>query len=271
MTKQKKYRKLLVYGIHGAGKTELAGSAADVEGWGDVFLVSAEKGEETLDQTPRIKNKDKIFTAYLNNTDQLDKTKNWLFAHAIARDEGNVDKLRALEAKVGMTNEGPPRLFNTVVVDSTTEIQMWAGYKAKMYGEDISLDADLTKTEWPHYNEILDRMGIIMRAYRDLRMHTIFIAQATYGQDETKKRIWAPALQGQMQRQVQGFVDIVGFLQPVESKASADDVLVEARPRRLWVQPVGPFAAKSRAASWQGTHFDNPTMSDIAKAFGWVA
>ncbi len=67
---------------------------------------------------------------------------------------------------------------------------------------------------------------------------------------------------GKLAAQIQGFVDIVGFL-----KAAAPDDKGNS-PRRLFVQPVDRFDAKNRRAAFTGAFFEDPSMLSIMKAIG---
>lgn len=234
-----------------------------------MFIVSAEKGDLTLEETPRIKNKAGLFPIAVDNLTQVEKTKQWLLAHCRYRDENNEQKLKDLEKAVGYDVDAPARKFYSCGIDTVTELQAFATYLAKGYGLDIALDADLTKTEWDHFNSILDRMQIMMRAYRDLSMHIIFLAQEQFMQDENKRMIMSPALQGQMARRVQGFVDIVGYLVKIK-KTTEQGQPTEEVIHRLWLQPPanGKFAAKNRVGSFGGSYIDNPSMPTIVSTLG---
>ena len=258
-----KWIKLLVYGAHGAGKTELCGSSVDVPAMCDVFMLSAEKGEMTIEETPRIKNKGGLFTVQVDNVSQVSKVRDWLVAHCMYRDANNEEGLKKLERAVGYDIEGPAKRFHTVIVDSITEIQAFTMYNILGMKAEHSLDAQIPDQEWPHYNQILNRTQLMMRSFRDLPMHVLMICQRQYTQDETKKMHYAPQLLGQSSEKVQGFVDIVGFLQKIPAADSTTD-----DTHRLWVQPVGKFAAKNRKASFEEDYFDNPTMLQICKGLG---
>ena len=76
---------------------------------------------------------------------------------------------------------------------------------------------------------------------------------------------------GKLSSQVQGFMDMVGYLvaKPVGAQAEGEDAESggdKKMARRLYVQPIGNFAAKCRFSSFKGTYFDNPTMETIIKA-----
>lgn len=253
-----------MYGKHGVGKTELAASAADYEPMQNVFIIAAEKGDMTVETTERIKNKGKIFEAEINTIDQLESIRKWLIAHCAARDAMDPERLKKVADAIGMQYDENPPVFRTCVIDTISELQAFATYKAKGFGMDISLSSELEKSNWDHYNEILDRMQLVMRAYRDLPMNVIFLAQEQWNQNETKKFVFSPALQGQMSRKIQGFVDIVGFL----AKISIADGEDKKEIRRLYIQPTGSFDAKCRVANCTKDHVDNPSMSSLMTAFG---
>ncbi len=254
------YWKILIYGAHGMGKTLLAGTCVDVEFMRNVFMISAEKGHLSIKESETIEHKDDLFIAIPNTVADVSKMKDWLVAHCRYRDEGNNEMLVKIQKTIGIDSD-EPRIFNTCIIDSVSEVQAFSIYQAKGYSANIALDADLMKTEWDHYNQILDRIQILMRAFRDLPIHVIFLCQEQWVQDESKKFNFAPALQGQMSRRVQGFVDVVGYLCQRED---SDGKSV----RRVFVQPVGKFAAKNRKGSFKGSHFDNPTIPMIMEAFG---
>lgn len=259
----KTWLKCLVFGMHGAGKTEFAGTSADVADMQNIFIVNAEKGHLTIMETDRIFNKDKIFLANCDTIDQVEQMRQWLIAHCRYRDEGNVEKLLSLSEQTGMplNEDGSPKVFRTVVIDSLTEIQVFAMNKTLGMNNNMSLTADIPDSEWAHYNKILNRMGILMRAFRDLPMHVIFLAQEDFKQDETKKFHYQPMLMGQMAQRVSGFVDLAGFL-TVETGDQGKSV------RRLTIQPQNRVKAKNRMASFKKPYIDDPHMVNIAKELG---
>jgi hypothetical protein len=121
---------------------------------------------------------------------------------------------------------------------------------------------------WPEFRKNNQMMQIVIRAYRDLPMHVIFVCPAGYNQDEKKVFHWTPALTGKLSNQVQGFVDIVGYLVPGQLKEEGKEAA-----RRLFVQPItgtptGKFDAKNRRASFKESWFDNPTMGEIMTKTG---
>lgn len=262
---RKRWFKGLFYGENGVGKTELAGTCADVPDMSDVFIVSAEKGEVTLEQTDRILRKDNIFQAPCDTVAEVELMRQWLIAHCLYRDQGNVDALKNLERAVGIENDGPPKLFRTCIVDTLTEVQAFAMYKILGLSNAMKFDAEMPDREWSHFNKILANVQIMARAFRDLNMHVILLCQAQRTTDDNKKPIFGPSLEGQMAKRIMGFVDMVGYLTVVRDSETQKDI------RHLIVQPGYGYQAKNRFSSYKGNSFSDPSMSKIVQAIGWGA
>ncbi|KKL66145.1 hypothetical protein LCGC14_2147940, partial [marine sediment metagenome] len=102
----------------------------------------------------------------------------------------------------------------------------------------------------------------LVRNLRDLPMHVLMTCARQYVQDDQKRFNYSPQMTGKLAGQVQGFMDLVGYY--VLATGTEDEVL----RRRLYVQPVGRFAAKCRFTSYKGNYFDNPTIGMILKDVG---
>src|SRR5690625_6574015 len=63
--------------------------------------------------------------------------------------------------------------------------------------------------EWGKSGEMI---RLFVRTLRDLPMHVIFVAAERTHEDEKKRRFFSPALPGQLSKDVQGFLDVVGYL-----------------------------------------------------------
>jgi hypothetical protein len=156
------------------------------------------------------------------------------------------------------------RRFRTVIVDSVKEIDTFSiyqllGMKVDMKLDDKALD---NVAGWDEFRKNNQKMQLLIRAYRDLKMNVIMVTGAKYTQDEKKIMHWAPDLTGQLAYQIQGFVDVVGYLTNGTPEAETGNI-----PRRLYVQPVGYFDAKCRISSYRKPHFSNPSMRKIMAAF----
>ena len=256
----------LFYSAHGVGKTQLGASAVDVEWMNDVLFISAESGEETLYDNPYIENLDRLHTIKVTNFKQVAHIQEFLRAYCSARDRNDVPTMRKLWLQVtGLEAEEPPR-FKTVIIDSLTEVEVYCVYQ--LLNIDIAsgkVGEDIDTAGWPEFRKNNEMVKLLVRAYRDLPMHVIFLCAQNFTQDEQKRYHYAPALTGKLASQVQGFVDMVGW---ITTGAAGEDGVA---PRRMFVQPVsgGPkFDAKNRKAVYKGAWFDNPSMKSIMLAIG---
>ena len=263
----KRWLNALFYGPYGAGKTTLAGSAADVPAMCDILFIDAESGSLALEDSPQIKNVGGIDTVRVNNFQMVAHVQEFLKAHCIARDRNDEVTLRALEARVKGCSPDEiitPRRYRTVVVDSLTEVNTFSLYQLLNIATDMKLvDAQVEVAQFAEYNRHNQMMQLVIRAYRDLPIHVILVCAVLYDQDELKRYHYTPYLTGKLSRQVQGFVDIVGFLQVGKQKEGE-----ESAARRLYVQPVGNFDAKNRRASFKAPFIEDPSMTKIFEAWG---
>lgn len=268
VTAESQWMKILIYGMHGCGKTTLAGSAVDVEAMGDVLMISAESGNLTLLDNSRVVNLDKLDSIPVNNFDSVVKIYEYLTSHIKFRDLGNDEKLIEQEAWLRGCEPSEietPRKYRTVVLDSLTEIEAYCMYKLLgTHGEFSTsmLDEDTKTAEFKEYKQNNNMVNLLVRAFRDLEMHVIVLAGRAFEQDEMKKFLYSPQLTGKLRTQVQGYFDIVGYL--VTGKVGDDGIA----PRRLFVQPEGRWDAKCRFAAFKSGHFDNPTLSSMMKDLG---
>lgn len=268
MQTRERWLKMLVYGKHGAGKTDLMGSSVDIPAMRGVLMIDAESGDMTLADSDRIKNKDLINHIRVTSWKQVAKVQEFLKAHCTLRDKKDMEGLKRLQAQV--TGEDPkdieePIIYNTVIIDSLTEVETYCLYGIMSVDTAKVIDGEMEVAGWGEFRKNNEMVKLLVRAFRDLPMHVLFVCAEAYNQDEMKKFHYNPALTGKLSSQVQGFVDIVGWLTigtPVEGKEA---------PRRLYVQPVsgGPrFDAKNRRSVFKGAFFEDPTMTTVMKGIG---
>lgn len=264
---RQRYLKILIYGKHGAGKTELAATAVDVPQMRDVLFVDAESGDTTTENTPRIKNPRLLKSVRVTNFKQVAYVLEFLRAYCFARDSNDVGKMRALYCRVtGLKPESVPDdkvpRFQTVLVDSLTEVDVYCTHAILgLDSNKVMMEGNMEVAGWPEFRKNNEMVKLLVRAFRDLPMNVIFVCAEQYTQDETKKFHYTPALTGKLSAQVQGFVDIVGWL----TVGQPQDGQVEA-PRRLYIQPIGGgprFDAKNRRPVYNQPYFDNPSMTSI--------
>lgn len=221
----------------------------------------------SIHDTDRVKMAENIDIIRVTNFRMCSYVKDFLTAHCIARIAGDEKQLLLMQNQLFPSHDGRLRKYNTVIVDSLSEIEAFNMYE--LLGIDPSANKslldDVPTAEFKEYKQNHTRIQILVRAFRDLPMNVLMTCSQQYEQDELKKYHFTLGLTGKLSGQIQGFFDIVGFLtmgQPTEEKDA---------PRRLYVQPVGgKFDAKTRRSSLTKPFFDDPTMSSIMKATGLV-
>lgn len=260
---------MLIYGKQGAGKTTLAASAVDVPQMNDVLMIDAERGDLVIQDNPRIRNHDKVKRIETTTFLQVGRVQEFLKAHCVHRDANNVQKLKDNQAwltGVSAAEIEEPWRFKTVIIDTLTEIEMYNMYSLMGIAQDALLMGakdDIDVAGWDEFRKNNMMVQILCRVFRDLPMHVIFTCHQTYTQDEMKRYHYNVSLTGKLANQVQGLVDIVGYLQRQDTPDEKGN-----QPTRLNVQPTGRFAAKNRRASFKEPHIDDPTMASILKAVG---
>lgn len=269
-TSTDRFLKAIFYGPYGVGKSTLAGSSVDVPSMRDVLYVDAESGDMVLHDNPRIKLPDEIEHIRVTNFLQVARVQEFLKSHCVRRDSNDVAGMRQVEAMLKGVDPSEivePRRFRTVVIDSLSEIEAYCMYGLLKVNEGAILTGAADEIDVARFDEFRKNnmmMQVLVRALRDLPMHVMFICAQQYSQDEMKRFHYGPQMTGKLAAQIQGFVDIVGFLKaaPPDEKGIA--------PRRLFVQPIDRFDAKNRRASFTGSFFEDPTMLSIMKAVGLV-
>lgn len=218
----------LVYGESGVGKTILAGSADDVPEMRPVLLLDAEAGTLSLDK-------------YHGDVDVIR-------INTFSKLQSVYDDLRT-----GKTH------YATVILDSLTEIQKFG--MDHIMGNSSAItnlmpDSIPGLKEWGINTEQMRRL---IRAFRDLDMHTIVTALI---KDDKNPRTGAvtqkPALSGQLAREVPAFLDIVAYMY-VKNIQEGDSI---SQKRLLLTQATDMQVAKDRTGRLPTVMVD-PSMQDI--------
>jgi hypothetical protein len=264
------YFRGLVYGEYGAGKTWLWGTSADVPEMRDVVMISAEAGDLTLNDREHAFHL--IDPIRVKDYKTIARVYEFLKLHCMLRDSTDSDataRLRKLQNIVMPPKDGVDpetirlRRYKTVIIDSLSEVEAYCMNQLLGVNDATKMDEEMQGAEWAEYKKQHGMVQRMVRNFRDLPMHVLFTAARAYTQDELKRHIYNPMLTGKLASQVQGFMDVVGYL--VMGVASEEQAIA---PRRMYIQPGPRFAAKSRFSNYKKAFFDNPTMGSILSEVG---
>ena len=262
-----KYLKALVYGAHGVGKTYLSGTAADVPEMRDVLMLSVEGGDMTLKNNPEREFKN-ITKVQARSFAQIAAFQKFVIAHCAIRDnddEVSNDKLIRNESWLRGRVVSKPRRFYTVIIDSLAEVDSVHRNLLQGIIQDTDLEQDPEESSWATYNKNLSKITRFVKQIRDLPINAIFTAPSAFLEDATKRKRWRPKMVGQLATDVQGVVDVVGFLEAGNVNPESGEI-----PRRLWVMPTSSHDAKCRGSYNKEAYFMDPDMETIMRKVGLI-
>src|SRR5690606_4881481 len=106
-----------------------------------------------------------------------------------------------------------------------------------------------------------EMVQFLVRRFRDLDIHALFVCGVDETEDAKKRKYFAPMLPGKLSKDVQGLVDVVGYLQKVPLEGGKVT-------RRLFLEGGNyggvNIAAKHRfGENLKSTFLDNPTMQTL--------
>lgn len=235
---------ILIYGDPGAGKTYLAGTAQDVPSMADVHVFNIDGGIMTL------ASRGDIHATDIHSVDEL---------------EQELFKIANHDEKYKNTK--------TVVIDNITELQTLALESLTMqeFANRKKKNKNYTIDEvyLEDYGVAGKRLARILRGFRDLPMHVIYIAhkkdkmrQGTNVLEESK-----PNLTDKLSTAVMGYMDFVWYLYTADEMVGNEDQGYWSETHRyLLTQPMNNYAAKTRGTEFAkklGAVIKDPTMSQI--------
>lgn len=254
------YVKMLIYGDAGAGKTVFAAQAVDVPSMRDVLVINAEAGTKSIVESGAVEHHDLLDSVEVQSYETFVQLYEWLLKHCNARDAKDQIKLDALAVKYGFPKG---RKYKTVIVDSLSEIEQVN--LTRIFGDDANDLMDAAEAaDFRDYGQNRRLLHKVIRAFRNLPMNVIFTCARDWDQDEKKKYGYQPKLTGKLSKDVQFFMDIVGYL--ATGKAGEDKTTggsADKLARRLWLQPIGKFDAKSRLTPQDIGYIDSPTLPKL--------
>lgn len=257
--------RIIIYGPSGVGKTYLIGTAQDDPDTNSVFLIDAESGKAT------IKFKKGIRRSPVNNFSKVEGIISFLDKYFPFRD----NLLKAQKAldeeqvKKWTTNlailfripeedrEGwVPPIFQTVAVDSLTELQVYdmREIMEEVVKDDPTRDPDVpSPREW---GKSQSHIKELIRSIRAMPCHAIFAALPSEREDKKtgEVTVW-PDLPGKLATQVPALVDIVGYYYSYIDES-------QETQRILLTQNTGKYVAKDRTQSL-GKFVVNPTIPKL--------
>ena len=252
-SEQRKFIKMIIYGKFGVGKTYLAGTSQDVKGMANVINIDAEGGNKVLDI------RGDIPTIEVRNYDRLNYVYEYLRAHCLFRDSNNVEMLRKSEAwfrGVDVKSIKKPTIFNTVTIDSIAEVIKYCMYKK------MGIDIEKTRldifSDAPEYSDrygVAGNITLMIRKFRDLPMHVIFVSPSKYHKDELGRMVYNLNIEGALANDIQGFVDHVGYY-TLEVKENEEH-------RYLILKPGATYQAKNRFKNFADRYLADPIMQDV--------
>lgn len=253
--------KMLVYGTYGVGKTTFAASAQDVPAMQDVLYIDAEAGDMSLEE------REDLSVISVKDFNQFARIYEYLRLHCNFRDEKDTASLIKSESYFRGEDVEVPHIYRTVVIDSITEVQKMLMYKLLNIKPGITkLDDTLETPEFKEWGQSAESIRLLIRAFRDLPMHVIFVCSEQIIEDEQKQQHRRPNLPGKLSLEAMAFMDIVGLLGMAKDTSTPPKQI-----RRLYIQPGQTYQAKSRFTGSDTRWIDNPTMVTLlqhSKTFG---
>lgn len=227
----------LVYGDPGVGKTWLCGTAMDHPDTGPVLYLDVDGGVTTLRHRSTLDTK---AVRAVNDPNKESPGFNQIY--------------QSLVDSITLDSEGIPRLeyYKTIVIDRLDELSDVD--MRNIMREAYNRNPDKVDIDVPSPREYgINRSHIrkLVRAFRDLPCHVIFVCGAGMQQEEGQPSKIFPGFTGKLKSEVSGFCDIVGYYY--------NDTSTGELVRKIQFQGTKRIQAKDRTGSLGGL-LDNPTI-----------
>ena len=254
--------KLLIYGEPGAGKTVFSGTAQECSKTSNALMISAEAG------TLSIRDKD-IDVVEPSSISEFNEIFEWVATHARYRDQYEqsqgkdkkaLENLQKLHYQFHGEKTEKPKLYQTVIIDNITEVNVMASYEILGIEQD-TIDSDPPVECMRDWGKIKKMVTKIVRSFRNLPIHVIMTAHKIKDGEGPDAKI-KPAVTGSLKDELPGFFDIVGLLEPYSEEVEKDGETQKVVKRYLMVEGTDKFIAKDRSGSL-GSYIESPTVSKV--------
>ena len=239
---------VLIYGDPGAGKTHLAGTAQDVPQMSDVHVFNIDGGILTL------AGRGDIHATDIRSIDDL---------------ENELYRIASGDQKYSNTK--------TVVIDNITELQTLAleNITTRELANRRKKDRNYTVDEvyLEDYGIAGKRLARVLRGFRDLPMHVIYIA---HKKDKMRKgtnilESSTPNLTDKLSTAVCGYMDFCWYLYTADEQVGSEETGYWTETHRyMLTQPMNNYIAKTRGSEFAarlGAVVKDPTFPKIWELF----
>jgi len=252
-----KYLNMLIYGKSSTGKTVLAGSAAEIDELNSVLFINVEGGVKSIKKVWGKETSDKIDVVNVNSYKEFVEITEFLKKHIQAKQQSNKEAIKKIAEHY--TPGLKPKIYNTIIIDSITEVQSYLMEHILDSQNDL-LPEKFKKAQYNEWGKNRTGLRKIITTLRDLEIHTIFIALEKVDRNEkTNIETVVPNVGGSFREVITAYFDFVGYL---KAEASLEDGF----KNRLLLAPINNIQAKDRITDL-GVKVDNPKMDILLKSY----